>query len=105
MPIVIRTDNISDWNLTRKSLKAFATDDIPNFDGRVGISWDKNVIAKLHSGREGLMTHQCMFTGTSFRVPDTDASVQWTTYYVDSIELIIKVKYTLTMFIKDFIAR
>lgn len=68
-------------------LKAFSSIDVPNFDSRVCISWNKNISSQLHSTRQRLMSNQSMSKSPWSSRPNSNRCVKRTTYDVFTIKL------------------
>ncbi len=69
-------------------MQAFAADDVPDFDGGVGVARHEDVVAQLHARRQRLVAHQRVLARTRFGVPHADARVQRAAHHVDPVKLL-----------------
>jgi len=78
-----------DWLIeqTLQCLQTLSGGDVPDFDGRVGIAGDEDVVSELHAAGQWLVTNQRVQTRSCLGTPDTDWRVQRTTHNVNSIKL------------------
>ena len=72
---------------TGQGLQALPRRDVPHLDCGVCVPRDQDIVPQFHARGEALVSHECMFAGTSLDVPDTDGGVQTTRDHMNPVKL------------------
>jgi len=78
---------ISLANITFERFQTFASENVPDFDGRVCVAGNEDVASKDHAGRERLMPHQRVQARSGFHLPHSYRRVQAAADHVRTVEL------------------